>query len=70
MSRVEAIISDFGGVLTSPLLDSFAGLPDGVSGISLEALGKAMARSPLARGRNPLFELEIGRMTEARFLRA
>ena len=43
MTRIEAVISDFGGVLTSPLLDSFAALQDS-SGISLEALGHAMAR--------------------------
>ena len=42
MTRIEAVISDFGGVLTSPLLDSFAAVQDS-SGISLEALGKAMA---------------------------
>ena len=48
MSRVEAVISDFGGVLTSPLLDSFAAFQDS-SGISLEALGSAMA----AVGRTP-----------------
>ena len=48
MSRVEAVISDFGGVLTSPLLDSFAAFQDS-SGISLESLGAAMA----AVGRTP-----------------
>ena len=39
---IEAVISDFGGVLTSPLLDSFAAFQDS-SGISLEHLGLAMA---------------------------
>ena len=43
MSGIEAIISDFGGVLTSPLLDSFAAFQDS-SGISLEELGTAMRR--------------------------
>src|SRR5947209_1654420 len=42
MSRIEAIISDFGGVLTSPLVDSFVGALDS-SGISLEQMGTAMA---------------------------
>jgi putative hydrolase of the HAD superfamily len=41
MSRIEAIVSDFGGVLTSPLLDSFVAFQDS-SGISVEALGEAM----------------------------
>jgi putative hydrolase of the HAD superfamily len=68
MSRIEAVISDFGGVLTSPLLDSFAAFQDS-SGISLEDLGTAMAAIAERRGSNPLFDLEIGRMTEAAFLR-
>jgi putative hydrolase of the HAD superfamily len=69
MSAIEAIISDFGGVLTSPLLDSFAAFQDS-SGISLQALGLAMGAILEREGVNPLFELETGRMTEADFLRA
>lgn len=69
MSRIEAIVSDFGGVLTSPLLDSFAAFQDS-SGISLEDLGKAMAAVAQRNGANPLFELETGRMSEAAFLQA
>jgi putative hydrolase of the HAD superfamily len=65
---IEAVISDFGGVLTSPLLDSFAAFQDS-SGISLEHLGLAMAAIWKRDGANPLFELETGRMTEAEFLR-
>jgi putative hydrolase of the HAD superfamily len=67
VSAVEAVISDFGGVLTSPLLDSFMAFQDS-SGISLEALGKAMAEVAREQGANPLFELETGRMSEQRFL--
>ncbi|MBV9797359.1 MAG: HAD family phosphatase [Solirubrobacterales bacterium] len=69
MSPIEAVISDFGGVLTSPLLDSFAALQDS-SGISLEALGNAMAAIWKRNDAHPLFELETGRMTEAEFLAA
>jgi len=69
MSRVEAIISDFGGVLTSPLLESFAGLME-ASGISLESVGKAMVAIAEREGSNPLFELETGRITEAAFMSA
>ena len=65
--RIEAVISDFGGVLTSPLLDSFMAFQDS-SGISLEELGAAMGALSHELGTNPLFELETGRMTEARFL--
>jgi putative hydrolase of the HAD superfamily len=67
MSPIEAVISDFGGVLTSPLLDSFKAFRDS-SGVPLEAIGTAMAAIMQRDGANPLFELETGRMTEARFL--
>jgi putative hydrolase of the HAD superfamily len=67
MTAIEAIISDFGGVLTSPLLDSFTAFQES-SGVSLEALGLAMAAVASRSGLNPLFELETGRMTEAEFL--
>jgi putative hydrolase of the HAD superfamily len=67
MSPIDAVISDFGGVLTSPLLDSFTAFRDS-SGVSLEAIGAAMAAIMQRDGANPLFELETGRMTEARFL--
>ena len=52
MSAVEAVISDFGGVLTSPLLDSFVAFQDS-SGISLESLGKAMAAIASATASTP-----------------
>src|SRR5438874_2603924 len=64
---IEAVVSDFGGVLTSPLLDSFAAFQDS-SGISVEQLGMAMVAVARREGANPLFELETGRMSEARFL--
>ncbi|HTU84723.1 MAG TPA: HAD family phosphatase [Solirubrobacteraceae bacterium] len=66
MSRIEAVVTDFGGVLTTPLLDSFAGVMHS-SGISLEELGKAMAAVAQHDGTNPLVELETGRVTEAAF---
>jgi putative hydrolase of the HAD superfamily len=66
-ARIEAIISDFGGVLTSPLVDSFVGVLDS-SGVSFEELGKAMAALAERHGSNPLFELETGRLSEAQFM--
>lgn len=63
----EAVISDFGGVLTSPLLDSFMAFQK-TSGIPFEELGKAMMALASREGANPLFELELGRMSEDRFL--
>jgi putative hydrolase of the HAD superfamily len=64
---IEAVISDFGGVLTSPLLDSFQAF-QAASGISLEALGKGMMAIATQDGANPLYRLELGLMTEADFL--
>lgn len=65
--RARALISDFGGVLTSPLIEAFAGL-QARAGIPLDALGRAMAAVAARTGANPLHELETGRMTEADFL--
>jgi putative hydrolase of the HAD superfamily len=67
MSPIEAVISDFGGVLTSPLIESYTAVQD-TSGIPLEALGKAMAAIAERNGSNPLFELETGRLSESQFL--
>jgi putative hydrolase of the HAD superfamily len=66
MNRIEAVVTDFGGVLTSPLLDSFVSATQ-ASGISLEELGKAMAAVAERDGVNPLVELETGRITEDEF---
>jgi putative hydrolase of the HAD superfamily len=66
MRRIEAVITDFGGVLTSPLLDSFVGATQ-ASGISLEELGKAMTALTERDGANPLIELETGRISETAF---
>jgi epoxide hydrolase-like predicted phosphatase len=67
VSRIQAVISDFGGVLTSPLLDSFLAFQQS-SGVSLEDLGRAMAAVAVRHGNHPLYELETGRMSEAQFL--
>ena len=67
MSRIEAVISDFGGVLTTPLIESYAAV-QASSGVPLDALGMAMAAIAERNGSNPLFELEIGRLSEVDFL--
>ena len=67
MAEIEAIVSDFGGVLTTPLLSSFMAVQDEI-GISPENLGKAMRTITEEDGENPLFALERGEMTEADFL--
>jgi len=66
---IRAVISDFGGVLTTPLLGSFLAFQD-ETGIPAEALGVAMQRIAERQGEHPLFELERGRITEVDFLAA
>jgi putative hydrolase of the HAD superfamily len=67
MSEIQAIVSDFGGVLTTPLLAAFAAFQDD-SGISPENLGKAM-REGLEEGEElPLFRLERGEISEDDFI--
>ena len=66
---VRAVISDFGGVLTSPLIECFVAYQR-ESGISPERLREALRRATEAAGGvHPLHELERGRITEAEFLR-
>ena len=67
MSGVRAVISDFGGVLTTPLLHSFAAFQD-TTGIAPEQLGVAMQTLAERDGEHPLFALEKGEITEAAFL--
>jgi putative hydrolase of the HAD superfamily len=66
--QITTVISDFGGVLTTPLVQSFAAVQD-QTGIPMEELGKAMTRIELQDGAHPLYELEKGRLTEVEFLR-
>jgi len=66
-ARIETVISDFGGVLTTPLLQSFMAFQD-QTGITTETLGKAMQAATEANGDNPLFEMERGEITEVAFL--
>jgi putative hydrolase of the HAD superfamily len=66
---IEAVVSDFGGVLTSPLLHGFARIQSD-TGVPAEEFGRALARAAAADGRNPLFELEVGAITEADFVAA
>jgi putative hydrolase of the HAD superfamily len=67
MTRIEAVVSDFGGVLTTPLIESYTAVQES-SGVPMEALGKAMAAIMDRDGSHPLFELETGRLSETRFL--
>ena len=67
MAEIRAIVSDFGGVLTTPLLAAFAAFQDD-SGISPESLGLAM-RHGLEEGEEiQLFKLERGEISEDEFI--
>jgi putative hydrolase of the HAD superfamily len=68
-SGIEVVVSDFGGVLTTPLVQSFMAFQD-QTGISTETLGRAMQVAAEANGENPLFEMERGEITEVAFLEA
>jgi putative hydrolase of the HAD superfamily len=65
--RIDTIVSDFGGVLTTPLVQSFMAFQD-QTGITTETLGKAMQAAAERNGENPLFEMERGEITEVAFL--
>jgi putative hydrolase of the HAD superfamily len=67
VAEIEAVVSDFGGVLTTPLLISFMAIQDEI-GIPPETLGKAMRTMTAEGGENPLYALERGEIAEVDFL--
>jgi putative hydrolase of the HAD superfamily len=67
MAEIKTIVSDFGGVLTTPLLGSFMAFQD-ETGISTGDLGKAMAAIAEEEGENSLCKLERGQISEPDFL--
>jgi putative hydrolase of the HAD superfamily len=66
-SQIEAIISDFGGVLTTPLMPQFLALQDEI-GVSPESFGTALRALTEEDGVNPLYAMERGEISEAAFL--
>jgi putative hydrolase of the HAD superfamily len=64
---IRAVISDFGGVLTTPLTGSFAVFAER-TGMTMAELGGALGAIVAREGAHPLYELECGRMTEAEFV--
>lgn len=67
MAELRAVVSDFGGVLTTPLLGSFLALQDEI-GIAPEAFAEAMAALREEEGEVPLYRLERGEISEDEFL--
>ena len=64
---IQAVVSDFGGVLTSPLLLAFERVQDRID-IAPEAYGEAMAHSLAHDGVHPLFALERGEIAYEDFM--
>ncbi|HEY0319113.1 MAG TPA: HAD family phosphatase [Solirubrobacterales bacterium] len=67
MAEIEAVICDFGGVLTTPLIASFLALQDEV-GISPAHFGTAISAAKDEGGENPLYALERGEISEEAFV--
>jgi epoxide hydrolase-like predicted phosphatase len=67
MSAPKAIVSDFGGVLTTPLGNAFAAWSQ-ETGTTLEDLGRALVASAERHGDHPLFVLERGEISEREFI--
>jgi putative hydrolase of the HAD superfamily len=66
-TAIEAVVSDFGGVLTNRLIDAFVAFQDH-SGISMEQLGRGMQAVAERDGEYPLYRLERGELSEREFL--
>jgi putative hydrolase of the HAD superfamily len=64
---IEAVVCDFGGVLTTPLFQAFARIQEEF-GIEAEDLRGAMGLLTERKGENPLFPLERGEVAEEAFL--
>jgi putative hydrolase of the HAD superfamily len=64
---IQAVVSDFGGVLTSPLMQAFDRVQEHID-VPGEAYAAAMAQSRERDGVHPLYALERGEITEAEFL--
>jgi putative hydrolase of the HAD superfamily len=64
---IQAVVSDFGGVITTPLTAAFTRAHEEM-GIPLESLRQAMGLLAARHPEPPLFVLERGQMTEPEFM--
>jgi putative hydrolase of the HAD superfamily len=67
VTELRGVISDFGGVLTTPLMTAFTRIGE-TYGMGWERLGGAITALTEEHGVNPLHALETGRLTEHDFL--
>lgn len=65
---IKGVVCDFGGVLTTPMTESFLTWSKEVD-IDLGQLQEAIELVTERDGAHPLFELECGRITEPEFMR-
>jgi putative hydrolase of the HAD superfamily len=66
-NAIEAVICDYGGVLTNPLTETFAHF-DAATGISAEEIGAAMAAEAALSGRHLMADLETGQLSVSEFV--
>jgi epoxide hydrolase-like predicted phosphatase len=64
---ISAVISDFGGVLTKPLMNAFNRVQDDMA-VPIEGYGPAFEYSLEHDGVHPLFALERGEISEPEFM--
>lgn len=64
---IKAVISDFGGVITDPLIEGFT-RAHAELGIPVEDLGTAMRLAAERHSEPPLWTLERGQLTEPEFI--
>jgi putative hydrolase of the HAD superfamily len=64
---IEAVVSDFGGVVTLPMTEAFRRVDEEL-GIPFHAFAKAMALTAERADEPPLWTLERGQMSEREFL--
>ncbi|MGH6656426.1 MAG: HAD family hydrolase, partial [Actinocrinis sp.] len=65
--RYAAVVCDYGGVLTNPLLETYGSFADRF-GLTLGRLGQALVDATERYGVGPMAALEVGAITEAQFL--
>ncbi len=66
---ITTVVSDLGGVLTTPLYDAFVAY-EGHSGVPLMEFWTALGALTEASGANPMGELECGHISETQFIDA
>ena len=64
---IEAILVDYAGVLTNPLRELYAAFSR-ACGLSLDEIALVMTSAAIRFGRQPLEALEVGAISEQRFL--